>query len=482
MKKKLIYLLCGLLFMAGCEKKEDNIFSKSPDERLYETLNEYQDILDSSPNGWLLSVNTGLGGGYRFWLSFNSANRVTMLSDLDYDINTAGETSRTPQESSYRLKSLQAPSILFDTYNYLHILADPQKDMNGGEKAEGLKSDFEFSFIKEDNGMLYLKGNFNSCAAYMERVTPEEAEFLSKGGLKSVYKGMEDYLNTNKFPSIQVGETKMMTKPNSRKTEFAYMDKEENIIEKSIGSYLDLNYLIGDKQASDVHFFEPIEILGETFTGMAWDKSKECYVMQGEKGAYDVFDNGVPPYPLNFGLNQTFSKLYVDANAMQGTIPQKFMDQVYTPASNALYGNGKRTIVYVTSAFTENSTSGKPQMTLVVRYANSAGKEYSATWYYSYKMNDDGTITFLDREQNTSNSNTAGQEPYLRPIPDFFCKIEYSHYDSKIWSASVKSKITPHTLRIDWAPNKTSGLTGNIGGLYRTDDEELYIAGQLQQK
>lgn len=480
MKKKLIYILCGLLFMTGCDKMEDNIFSESPDERLTETQNEYQDMLNSSPNGWLLSLNTGYGGGYRFWLSFNSANRVTMLSDLDYDISGAGATSTTPQESSYRLKSLLAPSILFDTYTYLHVLADPQKDLNGGEKGEGLKSDFEFSFIKVDNGKIYLRGNYNSCIAYMEPATPKEVECVSKGGLKSVFNGLNSYLDENKFPSIQVGETKLMTKPNSRKTEFAYMDKDDNIVEESVGSYLDLQSLTDNKPTSDIHFFEPVELLGEKFSGMTWDESKKCYVMVGEKATYDVFDNEVPPYPLNFGVNQTFTKLYVDANTMQGTIPQKFMDQVYTPAYNALKGNS-RTIIYINCIFSENATSGKPQMELWIRYANSAGSEYNAKWYYSYKTNDDGTITFLDREQ-TGSSNERGQEPYLRPIPDFFCTIKYSKYSTSSWSESVKSEIIPHTFRIDWAPNRTPGLTGNIGGIYRVDDEELYIAGQLQQK
>lgn len=481
MKKKLIYILCGVLSVTGCEKMEDNIFPQSPDERLHETLNEYQDILNSSPNGWFLSVNTGLGGGYRFWLSFNSPNRVTMLSDLDYDINSTGESSKIPQESSYRIKSLLAPSILFDTYTYLHVLADPQKDLNGGDKGKGLKSDFEFSFIKVDNGKIHLRGNYNSCTAYMEPATPEEVEWVSKGGLKSVFNGLNSYLDDHKFPTIQLGETKLMTKPNPRKIDFAYMDKENNIIEQSAGSYLDFQSLTSERQTSDIHFFDPVELLGEKFLGMTWDESKECYVMIGEKGTYDVFDNEVPPYPLNFGLNQTFSKLHTDANTMQGTISQKFMDEVYTPAYNALKKND-RTIVYMTCAFTENATSGKPQFTLVIRYKNdSTGKEFNATWHYPYQLNEDGTITFLDREQSGS-GNERGQEPYLRPIPDFFCTIEYSKYSTSNWNQSVKSKITPHTFRIDWAPNKTPGLTGNIGGIYRVDDEEFYIAGQLQKK
>lgn len=481
MKKKIIYMCVSLLVLIGCDKKEDNVFSDSSDDRLNETLQEYEDILNSSPNGWLLSINTKDGGGYRFWLSFNDRNRVTMLSDLDYNITTAGETSKIPKESSYRLKGLLAPSILFDTYNYLHILADPQKSVNGAtDSGTGLVSDFEFTFIKADNGRLYLRGNFNSCTAYMDPTSPNELDYIAKGGLKTVYDKLDNYLDVCEFPVILVGDTKLLTKPNMRKTDFSYMDADDNIVEESIGCYVDLKALTDDVFVSDVHFFEPITILGETFEGMVWNEERQCYIMKGVNKSYEVVNNEVPPFPLYFGLNQTFTKLYFDANTMQGTIPQAFMDQVYTPAYNSLKGN-KRTILYLECSFTENASTGKPQFNLWLRYENSSGSGYTAKWYYPYEINNDGTITFLDREQSGS-SNERGQEPYLREIADFFCTIEYSKYSTSSWSESVKSKVTPHTFRLDWAPNKTSGLTGNIGGMYRVDKEGLYIAGQLLAK
>ena len=481
MKKKYIVVFASLLLFMGCDKKQDNIFTDSPDERLSATLQEYQNVLDSSPNGWLLSINTKDGGGYRFWMSFNDKNRVTMLSDLDYTIKTAGETSRIPQESSYRLKGLLAPSILFDTYNYLHILADPQKTVNGAtESGTGLTSDFEFSFIKADNGRLYLKGNFNSCTAFLDPATPEEMNCIAKGGLNTVYDKFNKYLEDVEFPVIEVGKTKLLTKPNLRKTNFAYMGADNSIVEESVGSYLDLKALTDDVFTSDIHFFEPITILGETFDGMTWNKEKNCYVMTGVNAEYEVKDNEMPPYPLHFGLNEAFTKLYFDANIMQGTIPQAFMDQVYTPAYNSLLGNN-RTILYIECSFSENTTSGKPQFNLWIRYQNSSGTGYTAKWYYPYEILDDGTIKFLDREQSGS-SNERGQEPYLKEIVDFFCTVEYKKYSTSNWAETVKDKVTPHTFRLDWAPNRTPGLTGNIGGIYRVDNNQLYIAGQLLAK
>lgn len=482
MKRKLISICLVLFLFASCDKKQDNIFSQSADERLSETLQEYQQTLESSPNGWLLSINTKTNGGYRFWVSFSDATKVTMLSDLDYDINSSGTTSKTPQESTYRLKGLLAPSILFDTYNYLHVLADPDKSMNGATaNGTGLESDFEFSFLKQDNGRLYLQGNFNSCIAFMDPVTPAEIQSISDGGLKSVFAGMTNYLKKVQFPSVKIGNTKMLAKPNTRKTDFVYLDASGNLVEKTTGSYLDLKSETTDAYTSDVYFFEPVSLLGETFTGMKWDAAKDCYMMTGEKQNYEIFDNEVPPYPLNLGPNQTFTKLYLDVAKMEGTIPQAFMDQIYNPARKALNGNGGRDIVYVQCTFNLNAVSSKPQMELIIRYKNTAGSQYSATWQYAYTTNADGTITFTDRKQ-TGSSNERGQEPHLAKIVDYFCTLEYTKYDNSNWANSIISKTEPHSFRIDWATNKTPGLTGNIGGLYRVDMEGVYIVGQLTAK
>lgn len=480
MKNFYIYLCVGLFVFASCDKKEDNVFSETPDVRLEKTLAEYEELLHSSPNGWLLSIETGTNGGYRFWVNFNDNKRVTMLADLDYDLPTSIATSTLPKESSYTLKGLLAPSLIFDTYTYLHMLADPQAAVNGASaNGTGLESDFEFTFIKADNGRIYLRGNFNGCTAYLDPATPEEVECITGGGLKGVYESLSTYLGENKYPSIVVGDVKMTAKPNARKTEFVYMNDQDEIVELSVGSYLDLKSATGEKTNSDIHFFEPVEILGETFNEMVWNESEGCYVLESDGSDYLVFDNEVPPYPLKFGLNQTFTKLYTEVPAMEGTIPQRFLDEIYTPAITDLYNRGsKRTVGYMQCSFSENATSGLPQMDLWIRYINSNGSGYIAKWYFPYEINDDNTITFTDRNQ-TGVSNERNVEPYLKKILDYFCTVEYQTYSSSNWALSVKSSVTPHTFRLDWAPNNTPGLTGNIGAFYPVDDEGLYFVGKL---
>jgi hypothetical protein len=52
MKKALSYILAATIGFYGCNKKSDNVFSESPDERLNETLATYQKVLTGSQYGW----------------------------------------------------------------------------------------------------------------------------------------------------------------------------------------------------------------------------------------------------------------------------------------------------------------------------------------------------------------------------------------------------------------------------------------------
>lgn len=218
-----------IVLFIGCDKTEDNIFTQTPDERLKATADEYREALFSAPNGWFLAVDTKKDGAYRLWMSFEENERVGMLSDMDATFSKAGETSVVPCISSWRLKALLAPSLIFDTYSYLHILADPQGANNGGSNSEGLISDFEFRIVDTDNGGINLIGNYNGRLARMDRATPEEAEKVVQGGLKKVIEHHDEFLNSNKFPTVEVDGKRYLMRPNFRKTEFAYVDEEGGI-------------------------------------------------------------------------------------------------------------------------------------------------------------------------------------------------------------------------------------------------------------
>ena len=149
MKYVIYCVLVTFLFLSGCTKKTDEIFDNTVDERLTTTLTNYQNYLTAAP-GWKLFVYPkGLEaqditvGGLTYYLKFSNTNRVTMVSDFNSAI------SASPKESGYRLKALQRPSLIFDTYTYMHIPADPDPNVSlspTGAGGNGYGTDFNFSF------------------------------------------------------------------------------------------------------------------------------------------------------------------------------------------------------------------------------------------------------------------------------------------------------------------------------------------------
>jgi len=177
MKKLFLYFLSIAALFSSCRKDDSHLFSKSPDERLNEALATYQTQLTAATNGWKGFVYPKSGGVYSFYFKFNDSNRVVMLSSFD------SASAATPKESSYRLKALQQPSLLFDTYSYLHVLADPNPNVNGGAVGAGLQSDFEFYFDSSSADTINLVGRFNGSKATLIKATPEEAAGFTNGQL-----------------------------------------------------------------------------------------------------------------------------------------------------------------------------------------------------------------------------------------------------------------------------------------------------------
>src|SRR5215217_292 len=83
MKLSFIYITFLLAAFPSCKKDDSTAFEKSPDERINETLANYQTLLSGAPYGWRAVVYPAAGGAYGFYFKFNDANRVVMYSDFD---------------------------------------------------------------------------------------------------------------------------------------------------------------------------------------------------------------------------------------------------------------------------------------------------------------------------------------------------------------------------------------------------------------
>lgn len=177
MKKFLIIFASVVMIFSACRKDDAPVFDKTPDERLNETLTKYQTQLSGAQYGWKATVYPAAGGIYTFYFKFNNANRVQMLSSFD------SSSAVTIRESSYRLKALQQPSLIFDTYSYLHVLSDPNPTVNGQFSNEGFLSDFEYYFDSSSNDTIKLIGRFHGSKAILVKATQAEATAFANGQL-----------------------------------------------------------------------------------------------------------------------------------------------------------------------------------------------------------------------------------------------------------------------------------------------------------
>lgn len=243
MKKLFFCIVSVMALLSSCKKDDNRIFEMTADERLNQALTAYQTQLVGATNGWKAVVFPASGGAYGFYLKFNNSNRVQMYSDFT---NTS---STTIKESSYRLKAVQQPSLLFDTYSYIHELADPDPRVNGGNLGQGLRSDFEFYFESASADTIHLVGRFNGSRAMLIRATAQEEQGYNNGTINT---GKNIYNILTYFKRLTVGAQLLDIAINSLERTITFSWKDSN----GVGHTFTTTY-----------YFGPGEIvLGESFT------------------------------------------------------------------------------------------------------------------------------------------------------------------------------------------------------------------------
>ena len=248
MKRIILFLVAASLIFAGCKKDDDTVFDQSPDVRLNDALTKYQSVLSGAQYGWKALLFPQGGGAYFFYIKFNDANRVQMISDFD------SASALTVKESSYRLKALQQPSLIFDTYSYIHLLSDPDASINGGAFGQGLLSDFEFYFNDSTSAdTLKLTGRMNGSRFVMTKATEAEANAFTSGQLKT-------YLFKNDLGQIQqyfkrftIGTSNYDVNVDlaTKKIIFTWTDGQGNVLSYTTTFYFTLNGIALEKPFVD---------------------------------------------------------------------------------------------------------------------------------------------------------------------------------------------------------------------------------------
>src|SRR5260221_4245932 len=255
MKKRFfIYALVLPAFLVSC-RKDKTIFSQSPDQRINQVLTAYQDSLVNSRYGWrgFIFPKALNGGVVSFYFAFNNTNRVQMFSDFD------STSAVTKLESSYGLKALQQPVLIFDTYCYVSVLADPDGSVNGGTYGNGLGSDFQFSIDTVTADTIKLTGSQHNTRAYLVKAAKQDSiDFYSQQYSNRNFDKWPEYLTY--FKRLTVGATTYEVQVNhaTRMVTITWIDGNGGTHKMVTGYYY---------TATGVRFTVPIVDGCETLTG-----------------------------------------------------------------------------------------------------------------------------------------------------------------------------------------------------------------------
>lgn len=262
--KKYLPLLLILLVLNACKKNfDETVFGESTDQRLTKTLDSLQARLVNTPGGWNAFLTTGTGLTTGFYFRFNAGNRVIM-------VNSDVTNGTVPKESSYRLKALQQPVLMFDTYSYLHIFADPNGSVNGGANGVGLRSDFEFAYdpSASNKDSIVLRGRMHDSKMVLRPASAEDATAIANNQFSGLVFDSLSKKYLNYFKRFDLGTTtyELVVNRRTKHVKIAWMEG---------GAYKEKTTAYAYTPAG-VTFFTPFMANGVNFSGfnnLIWDNA-----------------------------------------------------------------------------------------------------------------------------------------------------------------------------------------------------------------
>ena len=439
MKKTYLYTLLVLLgFTAGCKKDEDPIFD-DPDTRVAAALAENQAQLLSAPNGWKATIYPIGGKGFTYYLKFSADGKVNMLSDFNSTTTTA------LNESTYRLKALQRPTLIFDTYNYMHLPADPDANVSGGANATGLKSDFEFAFASVAGDTLNMEGIFNFNLMKMVKLTAAQSQAILAGGFKTMIEANAAYLTANKNPYIQLATNvrgSVLIDPLTKTLRLNYLDANDVSQLQTVAFAYDVEKLT----LSNYVTYGNIR-----FNELFWDANAKTYYFMSGANRVNVQNSTTPIIPLRTLFvpgGRDYSQ--IDYNPLTVATNQSAdFNTRYNSCRTGLaaVGNANRVLDNVRIIMNTDNT-----MSLRFYYKNAAGTSFQANFTYSYTLaNGIYTFTYIAADNNAT-AVGAG----LVTLRDYFSN---------------------NTFRVDWVTNPSGGAS--YGGFYTVANPASFFYGTL---
>src|SRR5690606_2657587 len=233
-------------------------------------------------------------------------DRVKMLSDL-----TEGALGEY-RESGYRLKAVMAPTLIFDTDNYIHLLANPDPSEYGGVPGAGFGSDFEFEFRKHSNDTLELLGKKRRTKMLLIKATQAEQTAYLNGTYKQRFLSMLEYMSSNPYLYIEPtnGEkVQLSLNFSTSSATFTWVESGQvKTSKQTIASSVNGIQLLDSLSYNDIHIKE-----------IKWDGSFTGLTFDGE--SVEISVSPAPLVPLYMLMGSQYSGIYFPQTAVPGSSP-----------------------------------------------------------------------------------------------------------------------------------------------------------------
>jgi hypothetical protein len=334
MKKIFLFTIALQITISSCKKSEVvPLFDQSANQRVATAIAKYKEQLVAPQYGWKASYypNGAQDGGYSFYLKFDKNGNLTMYSDVD------AQFTDNAFETTYQVKDLQKPTLIFDTYSYLHELVNP--DYNGGT---GASADLELTINEATANKINLKGNINSTEMVLTALTSVEYESLTKGGLANIFKSTVNYANSSSFLTLlaPTGENSDILIDYGSKIFTVFYIKNKQIATASSAFYT---------TTTGLQFKDPITVNGLTFQELIWDNTTKSYyfISGGKKTSLSESKKSSIPFYTALGTlftdivfdpkiatqSDAYKTLYNDIKAntitLSTTAPARVIDDIY---------------------------------------------------------------------------------------------------------------------------------------------------------
>ncbi|NML40704.1 DUF4302 domain-containing protein [Chitinophaga sp. G-6-1-13] len=297
---KLLFVISVLV--TGCSRSDvDLVFKQTPDERMSEQQQQFNQMLIQAQYGWKITNSTLLKGNFGFYMDFDfdgKKDRVCMVSDIN-------DTSSTVvQVSAYRVKLVNAPILSFETYNYIHLLSDPNPGVSGGVVGQGFKGDNEFEFVRVTPDSMFLAGRKFRTEMILVKATKQEQEAYLNGGYLANIKAVKAVFASNKVSVFDYGGVTYQIIPNTGARRVGIMSVVNNEIKLSSGNF---SYSVNGMELSD-----RVQI-GNTFITKILLEDNKLFVQTKSGEKIEVRSSQTALLPLNqmiglsyMGLNLPF--------------------------------------------------------------------------------------------------------------------------------------------------------------------------------